>query len=233
MDERIDPRDQALQLSCLIFAVPKYGKLVEMNGNGQRLLVAGNGVFIEVRRAWMHCIKQVGSWTEGLTTPFGTMEPTLTLAFGKIPVALLEEFVQHARAVLPLETAGAIVFDEATGSTELVMHKSAAATGARVDYVMERLGVGKHLVVDLHSHGRLSAFFSAQDNADDRGGVKIAGVFGDLHADTPSCAFRLCINGMFERLHVPARVGRPIETEGCYTARAYWPTLDALGFIGG
>ncbi|WP_406868143.1 Mov34/MPN/PAD-1 family protein [Paraburkholderia fungorum] len=63
------------------------------------------------------------------------------------------------------------------------------------------------LAIDVHSHGDGAAYFSAQDDADDIGEVKISGVLGGLGTGgTPSVAFRLCVLGMFVPLKVPADV---------------------------
>jgi PRTRC genetic system protein A len=66
---------------------------------------------------------------------------------------------------------------------------------------------GEEIAVDLHTHGRLPAWFSATDDADDRG-IKIAGVFGHLHEPVPTAAFRLVLNGWTKALPHPASVAR-------------------------
>ena len=42
-----DPRDAALQRACPTVPAPRFGLLPEMQ-NGQRLLIAANGVFVQV-----------------------------------------------------------------------------------------------------------------------------------------------------------------------------------------
>ena len=51
----IDPRDEALQRACPVLAAPLFGVLPEME-SGQRVIVASNGVFVQVNRAWLDCI---------------------------------------------------------------------------------------------------------------------------------------------------------------------------------
>lgn len=68
---------------------------------------------------------------------------------------------------------------------------------SHVRYTRPVLGDDEHLVVDLHSHGHLSAFFSTEDDRDDRGEFKIAGVLGNCDRGQCSTAFRLCANGLF------------------------------------
>ena len=60
------------------------------------------------------------------------------------------------------------------------------------------------LAVDLHSHGRAPAFWSADDDADDNG-VRVCGVFGHLDRAQPTAKFRLVLNGHFVTL--PSSVG--------------------------
>jgi PRTRC genetic system protein A len=234
MDEAMDMRDRALQMSCPMVAAPRFGARHTLRENGQRLLVANNGIFMEVRRAWLHCIRRVGTWKVGMNTPFGKVDECLTLTFGKIRTDLLANFVRHGRAALPCETAGAIVFDDVTGYTELVMHGVMRANGAGVDYVIGNLDKHKHIVVDLHTHAVLPAFFSKDDDWDDRGGVKLAGVFGNLDSEKPTCAFRLCMNGVFENLPVPETVARRggVVAQDEVDGETGWPTLTSLGFFG-
>ena len=62
----------------------------------------------------------------------------------------------------------------------------------------------EHLAIDLHSHGLAPAYFSATDDQDDAGAVKISGVFGNLDQPVPTVALRLCLLGLFIPLTVPA-----------------------------
>lgn len=55
--------------------------------------------------------------------------------------------------------------------------------------------VGESVVLDLHSHGCMGAFFSGQDNADEKG-LKLYGVVGKLNA-TPVVRLRIGVYGYF------------------------------------
>jgi PRTRC genetic system protein A len=59
------------------------------------------------------------------------------------------------------------------------------------------------VVLTVHSHGRLPAFFSATDDHDD-GGLSFQAVLGDLLSPTPVLRFRICLYGY--RWKVPAAV---------------------------
>ena len=55
------------------------------------------------------------------------------------------------------------------------------------------------VAVDLHTHGRGPAFWSADDDRDDQG-IAVAGVFGLLDQPAPMACFRLVINGLYKTL---------------------------------
>jgi len=46
--------DAALQTACPTLMVPKYAELPAMDKPGQRFLSASDGLWIEIRRPWMH-----------------------------------------------------------------------------------------------------------------------------------------------------------------------------------
>jgi PRTRC genetic system protein A len=71
------------------------------------------------------------------------------------------------------------------------------ASPERIHFQRPQLQEGAWLVMDFHSHGRHRAFFSAQDDADDAGEVKLAAVLGNLDAASPSIALRACLMGAF------------------------------------
>ena len=196
-----DPRDTALLRACPCVAVPRYGELAQAEF-GQRVLVASNGVFLEVRRAWLDCVVRISELRDTPPLPYGALAERISFTFGVIPVALLDEFVAVGRDALPDEVAGALIYDRCNNTLRLAVHDAIHAGPADVRYRMPALGPGEELAVDLHTHGRLPAFWSATDDADDQG-VKVCGVFGDVQRESPSAAFRLAINGAFWELSHP------------------------------
>ena len=57
---------------------------------------------------------------------------------------------------------------------------------------------GASVVLDLHSHGHMRAFFSGQDDRDEKG-LKLYGVIGNLNA-TPVVKLRVGVYGYFKSL---------------------------------
>ena len=223
----IDPRDAALRVTCPCEPVPLFGVLKEQAA-GQRVLVASNGLFLEVRRSWLHSVTQLAELPQAPPLPYGMAVESLRFEFGKIPVALIDAFVDEGRKALPNEVAGALVYNASTKSLRLVMHESIVAGPTKVRYRMPNLLQGEELAIDLHTHGRLSAFWSDDDDADDQG-VKVCGVFGDLHQARPSAEFRLVINGHYQPLSNPWKRAHE-KAEPAVDLRASCPTLVSMGF---
>ncbi|HEY4295694.1 MAG TPA: PRTRC system protein A, partial [Paraburkholderia sp.] len=189
------PLDVALFDSAPTVAVPKHAEFAPLLEVGHRFLMTAEGVFVEVRRPWLHVIQQLSKHNEtGPRPPYGLIMPKIELAFGRLGVALpfVQAFAEEAQSALPNEHAAWIVWDN--DKQELAykaLHVSAASPGA-ITFERPELQPHESLAIDLHSHGAAAAFFSAQDDSDDAGEVKISAVLGGLgDGGTPSVAFRL------------------------------------------
>lgn len=216
-----DPRDVALQGSCPTLSAPRFGALPDME-NGQRVIVAANGVFVQVKLDWLDCTVRIAHLAPVPALPFGALRERVAFTFGVIPVALLEDFVAAGRRGMPNEVAGGLIYSRRTKALRLAVFDAIRTSPDHIDYRMPELASDETVAVDLHTHGRDAAFWSPTDNRDDRG-IKVAGVFGHLHQPRPSAAFRLAINGHYLQLchpwepqaeHVPTRQGR-LDARGC------------------
>lgn len=197
--------DLALLKGAPVVVAPVKCQFQPLQENGHRFVMGAGGIFLEVRRPWLHAIQLVAPITD-VTTPYGTVTPKLDLAFGRLGVALpqMKEFAAHAMAASPIEAAGAIIWNS-RDDTWRIDYPSVIgeATASSIQFEQPQLAEHEHLVIDVHSHGVLGAFFSTVDDADDAGTVKISGVYGNLDR-TPTVAFRLCVLGLKIPLTVPA-----------------------------
>lgn len=189
----LDPRDAALQQTCPCVSMPMFGALPELDA-GQRMLLGRNGVFLQMRTPWLDCTTRVGHLAKRLPLPYGDVVERIAFRFGAIPIRLLERFIAAARAALPDEVAGALIYDAHRQTLALRIHEGLDVGRGHVRYRIADLGEGEVLAVDLHSHGRFGAFWSAEDDRDDNG-VRVCGVFGHLDHATPTAKFRLVLNG--------------------------------------
>lgn len=192
----MNPKDGALHALTPTIMVPKFEAFAPLDAAGHRFLAAADGLWMEVRRAWLYARLPV-ALQEGVPMPYGTVTPALELCFGKVPKGMLAEFVDMARAALPNEAAATVIWNEGTGAIRLQPLEAISASRDHITYKASELEYGEHEIVDLHSHGSSPAFFSSQDDADDATAVKIAGVVGNLDKPEPTYAFRLCALGRF------------------------------------
>lgn len=224
-----DPRDSALQSACPALAAPRFGALPDMQ-NGQRIVIAANGVFVQVKLDWLDCMLRIAELPAAPPLPYGTVEARIAFAFGVIPVRLLEAFVEAGRMQLPDEIAGGLIYSRRTGKLRLQVYDAWQASPDGIAYWMPQLEGDETIAIDLHTHGRSRAFWSPVDNGDDRG-IKVAGVFGHLHLDKPSAAFRLAVNGFYQPLRHPWEESEP--TRDGLAAGPRRSILNWLGWEGG
>ncbi len=197
----IDPRDAALRHTCPTLSAPRFGALPEMR-NGQRVIVAANGLFLQIKLDWLDAIVRLADIAPMPPLPYGVLTECIRFSFGVIPVLLLEAFIDAGRAGLPNEVAGGLIYSRRTGGLRLQIYDVLHCSPNGIDYLMPSLDDDESIAIDLHTHGYDRAFWSSTDNRDDQG-VKVAGVFGNLHRKTPSAAFRLAINGYYQALRHP------------------------------
>lgn len=207
----MDARDVALQTTCPLVPMPRYGRLPDMSP-GQRVIVAANGVFVQVKLDWLDCVQRLVPHMPAMPLPYGHLQEHIEFTFGVLPIRLIEAFIEQGRRALPNEAAGALVYSRRTRGLRLVMCEAMRSSPVHIDYRLPALTDDETVAVDLHTHGRGSAFWSDDDDRDDQG-IKVAGVFGCLHHERPRAEFRLVLNGTYKALHHPWQHGDDVGDE--------------------
>jgi PRTRC genetic system protein A len=232
-----DLRDLAIQNSCPAIAAPRFGALPDIQ-NGQRVIVAANGLFVQIKLDWLDCVHRLGDIAPTPPLPYGVVQERISFRFGVIPVALLEQFIAAGRAGLPNEVAGGLIYSRTRGSLRLQIYDAVEHSPDRIEYRMPELDDDESIAIDLHTHGRCRAFWSAIDDRDDQG-IKVSGVFGSLHRPKPDAAFRLVINGSFKSLRhpwevdhsaIPSAAPAAFDTDAELDDMRRWPILKWLGW---
>lgn len=169
---KLSPRDTALQASLPALCVPHDSGLPPLEAGQRRLLLASDGVYLQARSLVMLASVRIAQ----ATLPYGPHAQSVVLTNGQIPAALIAQAAQAARATPEKEIAAAVVWED--GAYRLVFPEVISADAGHISY-RDQLD-DSHLVLDLHSHGGGSAYFSPQDDESDRSrpGPYIAGVFG-------------------------------------------------------
>jgi PRTRC genetic system protein A len=198
--------DQALLAAAPVAAVPRYAPFHPLQENGHRFLLAEDGLYLEVRRPWLHFIHPLAK-QGAAAIPYGAITAKCELDFGTIGSALpqMREFATKAKADAPIEAAASLLWDHRKKAWRIEYPDIIGeASASRIQYQQVVPLDDESLAIDLHSHGYAGAFFSSTDDADDRGAVKISAVFGDLDKDKPTVAFRMCVLGLYIPINVPA-----------------------------
>ncbi len=193
----MNPVDQVLQGSFPSVMVPAREPVVPMSASGERLLIASNGVFLEINRPWIRLVRLLGSYGWRTPVPYGEAADATEVRCGAVPGEMVAGFARMAHAALPNEVGAWITWNASTGAFRLVPLPSLSHSPDHLHYERPQLEAGEWLVVDCHSHGHGKAFFSSTDDRDDQHDVKLALVRGHCH-QTPSVALRLCAKGRFE-----------------------------------
>lgn len=193
----MNPVDFALQGSFPSVMVPTREPVAPMSGPGERLLIASNGVFLEISRPWLRLVRRLSTFDWHTPVPYGKAGEQTGLLCGPVPAGLVAQFAAMARAALPNEAGAWIVWHAGTGQFRLVPLPALSHGPGHLHYDRPVLREGEWLVVDCHSHGYGRAYFSSTDDRDDQHDVKFALVLGNCDR-TPSVALRLCAKGRFE-----------------------------------
>jgi PRTRC genetic system protein A len=165
-------------------------------------LWAANGVFKRGVSPHLDALIRVGATTEapGLASLLPHVRwPGVR---GRIPGALLVPILDHARRMgqgngvqQPIEQQYFIVRDDSRMCVRVPPQRSSAT---RIRYTMA-IGTGV-LLLDIHSHHRMPAYFSSTDDTDDQG-LSVSCVLGTIFT-APTIICRVNVHG--HRQHVPA-----------------------------
>ena len=190
--------DETLQRSMPSVMVPTREPVERLTAFGERLLIAKNGVFIEIYRPWIRLVRQIAAFFVHTAIPYGEMAESTELLCGKVPATAIGEFVSLARAALPNETAGWIIWNQASREFRFAPAQLIEHSPSSLQYERPVLESSEMLVVDCHSHGSDVAFFSPTDDEDDAHCMKFALVVGNCNRSVPSLRLRLCAKGIIE-----------------------------------
>ena len=168
-----DVRDQVLQSSMPMVMAPVFGQLPTLAVGAKRLIAANDGIYIEMRTPVLWACQLV----QAMPMPYGQQQAFLNLKHGPMLAPALSLFMRQAAQACPNEHAAMVVADQQ--GYDLQALSIASSTPVSVTYCQEDID-DDALVIDIHSHGDLDAFFSNTDDESDlsRRGPYIAVVVG-------------------------------------------------------
>jgi PRTRC genetic system protein A len=197
--DELDPRDKVLQAHVPAVMVPRYSNFPDLAEDGHRYLVASDGIWLEVRRPWLHLRWPLAE--SPILLPYGAViDDMMDFSFplnGLQFECFMRNFAEAAHAALPNECAAWFVWNAEIGKLEYRPLVAINAGPGGVTFHRPPLLDHEHLAVDLHSHGAMPPFFSAQDDIDDAGEVKLSIVIGNVGPGGELYRMRLCAHSLF------------------------------------
>lgn len=192
MNRDPDPRDAALFAALPHVLVPRFGDLEELEVGRTRLLLARDGLYLEARTRVLHT-RVLAAPFPGL--PYGEVEPLLVAPDIEAARDLIASCPDRAKRALPFEWAGFIA--RVDGRMQLIEPETLRSGPAHISFRSPSIDP-LDILVDLHSHGTMPAFFSSTDDRDDLVSpvpTSIAMVIGRLDRETPEYVTRGLILG--------------------------------------
>lgn len=200
----MDLRDQIILDHAPLIAVPRYRtNLPAIGDHSHRFLAAEDGLWLDVRRPWLVLRHPVA--VSEIPLPYGPIAGQFReFAFEDNAIyAIILMFITDARDALPNEAAGWAVWNATDKRLHYRTLEADRATPGGITYQRPVLAPHESLAIDLHSHGEGAAFWSATDDEDDTGEVKLAVVVGEINDTHPAIRIRLCALGLFIDLESP------------------------------
>ncbi len=195
----MDKRDELVQRHFPTVMVPRYKRewFPECPMGKSRLLMAEDGLYIETRQPWGHLIENI--WVSPRLLPYGPMEGEDTFMNAlEIARTMLEPHLEEAERFAEdgVEWAAWVTWENGQWRV-YTLNDEVGSVQVRSN--LPKLRPGEHLVLDVHSHHKMAACFSSQDDNDDQGGVKIAQVMGQYETGKRllDIQTRYCIEGFF------------------------------------
>lgn len=197
LDALTHPRDRVLFSQTPMLMMPSYGPLPTLEFGRRRYIAAADGIYLQARTRALDLTLRLASFE----LPFGPLQEQVALIGGFLPRALYQEIAAHALAQAPKEWAGLVHWSEADERYVLTVPEIVEVSNAHIRYRGERIDQ-QRLVLDIHSHGLLSAGFSARDDTSDECGIHFASVLGNCQsAKTMTAITRLVVDGQFFELN--------------------------------
>lgn len=191
-----------IPISPLVTSLPELAEPVSGSFLEEAYLVTRIGLIRSIRTPWLRAL--VPAALSPVPLPFGGFPPRVTelpkpyihlLLDLPLLYPLITKFLQFAKAHASVECQQDFVLIGKCPTAYADPLLSDSDTS--VDHSAPAVPLG-HWVLDIHSHGRIPAYFSSTDNVDDQHDRKIAMVIGRVDTDHPTYSARVGVGqGMF------------------------------------
>ena len=167
------------------YLVNKDGVLAGERGLFYDYILAHNGLYVHARNAHLDATVQIaGAEVRGLAP----LEPKITLRHGRIPWRLYD--LAYSLFLVDPDRERYVAITWQDGSYHLKV------PGQKRESASVRYSTESGVVLDIHSHGTMTAWFSSQDNCDEQG-LRLYMVVGKVNMLIPEIELRVGVYGYF------------------------------------
>jgi len=182
--------------NLITYHVHRSDPLPPNNAHLYQYILAGNGLFLHAGTPWWEVVMPLLRYPVRGLLP---VQPAFRLLMGRLPETLLAAAYQSA--LTSREKNGglreALYSFHVQGEKVCLMRPRQVATPGSVTSA----GLDDPTVLlELHSHGNIPAFWSATDNHDEQG-IRLYGVMGRLES-LPEIKFRVGVCGQWKPLYI-------------------------------
>ena len=156
---------------------------------GYEYVLASNGIYVRAENRFIEALIPIVQAPAGTVRGLHPLAPSIKLKVAPMPISLLKDVLVDARQMRTK-----------TGQLREVLYRFHYSNNqVRVDRPQQDTSEthvrtigdgGADVILELHSHGNMKAFWSARDNADEKG-FRFYGVIGRLDSQKPQIRLRL------------------------------------------
>lgn len=209
-----------------------YSKIYVIQSDGSIMLhhkLQGDSRYIRLK------VDKIPGYTAEIPKVDLMKEVVNFLPDGKVPYALFEQILAFFRKVSAthkrnLEAMAWIMWSQERGYFIHIPDQRVSA--ASVSYDWDNIPAGSIIVVDIHSHNEMGAFFSGTDDRDDLNSIVYSGVIGKLSSKEPDTAWRF----NYLNRKIPAKIDNIFDEPAQQTFPEEWMgqiKIQTAGFSGG
>ncbi len=182
--------------NLITYHVHRSDPLPPNNAHLYQYILAGNGLFLRAGTPWWEVVMPLLRYPVRGLLP---VQPVFRLLMGRLPESLLA--AAYLSALTAREKSGGL--REALYSFQVKEEKVCLMRPRQVATPMSVTSAGLDdptILLELHSHGNMPAFWSSTDDHDEQG-IRLYGVMGQLDS-MPEIKFRVGVCGHWKPLFV-------------------------------
>ena len=167
--------------------------LPPMNALAYEYITASNGIFLRAENRFVSALIPIVSAKAGTVRGLHPLEASIKLKMPLMPISLLIPMLADAKRMrVKSGHLNEVLYRFHYDGQKMRVNRPEQDTS--ITSVRTTGDGGSDVILELHSHGNMSAFWSSTDNRDEQG-FRFYGVIGHLDSNMPQIRLRLGVYG--------------------------------------